>query len=153
MLNDPLCEFPQTPAKTMCAYLAKRPLMLIALFVSLVFMQSKGQNATDQQRGKFLFHSCQAVLRLLDYSAKNYSLTQDNSSGQYCFGYIDGYTAFLINTKPTNVCIEGVNRISLIRQYTLFMKAHPQAMSAPKDWGLLQMLLDTYPCHSSLQPR
>ncbi len=121
----------------------------VTMILAIYFALGAGQHTIDRQHGASLYQSCLATIRLVDSSPKAIPSTQDGLAGQYCLGYLDGYIAFLLNTRPANVCVENTKRLTIVRQYVAYMRSHPAAMDAPKDWGLLQTLLDSYPCQSA----
>ena len=118
------------------------------MFFAFGLMLSGNNALIDPQRGSgaSLLLSCRATIRLVDTPKKAAPSVQDGLAGQYCLGYTDGFIAFLVNVPNSGICMETQNRLLFIRRYVVWMTEHPEAMAAPKDWGLLQAMKDMYPC-------
>ena len=112
-------------------------------------LMSLNAPASESATGSTLFHECQAWIRYADGSSKT---GDDFSLGEYCIGYVEGFTSGLLWSDAFHnvsglVCPpESSTFGTAVRIYVAYMEKHPKLMDENKYIGLFDSLRDAYPC-------
>jgi hypothetical protein len=115
--------------------------MLIPL-LALAFVGTT--DVPELQRGSALYRQCQASVKAIDEPDSPMYVF---ASAALCSGYIDGFADGL-EMGGHGVCLAGASLGTLARVYVAYMQKNPKMMDVEKSVGLLNALLDNYPCRS-----
>jgi hypothetical protein len=114
------------------------PLLLLSLAVP---------PSVDADNGTYLFHACQAYVRLLDAppTTTTESKFEDVTLANYCSGYMKGTLDVLV---PSGLlCPTDTTTVRTIaRVYVRYMESNPKLMDDPEYKGFLSSVVDAYPC-------
>ncbi len=108
--------------------------MIVPLLAVAMALQSSYAN----QRGSALYAHCQEAIRILD----NPSAGGDLQSATECTAYIDGFS----EAGGTLFCTDSASVATMTRIYVAYMQKNPKFLDQPKSLGLLESLMDSYPC-------
>jgi len=117
--------------------------MLIPLLAIGLSLATQNVTEANVNKGSSLFASCQAHIRVMDRTYKN--LGDDYAEGNYCIGYIEGFTTGDI-FGGGSICFTEASPGTLIRVYVAYMERHPKLLDEDKYVGLSDALVEAYPC-------
>jgi hypothetical protein len=106
------------------------PLLAIAL--------SAPTSPETRNLGSVLYAHCQEAVRILD----NPRALGDLQSATECTAYIDGFS----ESGGTLFCTDSASVATMTKVYIAYMQKHPKLLDQPKSLGLLDSLMDSYPC-------
>jgi hypothetical protein len=125
--------------------------MLVCLPLALLLLAKPAtpQSSTppDQTRtGLWLYHACQASIRVSDAISYDVLPTEVIRSGAECLDYFRGFMDAV--TVIPDICIDSeVTMGTLIRLYVSVMQINPKLMDARTVVGVYGTLKASYPCH------
>jgi hypothetical protein len=107
------------------------PILMLAMFA---------QNSPNPKSlGSALYAHCQEAVRILD----NPRAGGDLQSATECTAYIDGFS----ESGGTLFCTDSASVATMARIYVAYMQKYPKLLDQVKSLGLLDALMDAYPCH------
>jgi hypothetical protein len=109
--------------------------MIVPLLMSAMFAQN---SPNLNSRGSALFAHCQEAVRIFD----NVRAGGDLQSATECTAYIDGFT----DSGNSLICTGDASVSTMTRIYVAYMQKNPKLLDQPKSLGLLESLMDAYPC-------
>jgi Rap1a immunity proteins len=119
--------------------------MLAGIFLSIGMRSSFAQDVADEYgKGSWLFHQCQAYVRLLDNP--NSGNEADFHSGARCFDYLKGFVDGAMGNGQRPFCPGNATVETTVRIYVNYMQAHPKLLDDAKTTGILQAWREAYPC-------
>jgi hypothetical protein len=122
----------------------KATIVSLAFVVVMFTLCRTAYSQENENSGAWLFHSCQAHLRVID-SPEGVGQSSDLAPARRCVDYMDGLTnaAFL----SQKICMKaGTGADALVRTYVAHMKKNPELMDVAKGFGAFQALTNSYPC-------
>lgn len=103
-----------------------------------------GNPSTGQvEQGAYLFHACQASIRVMDSPTATES---DVSDGAFCSGYFHGFGDYNDMNTGSSICLGGASVGTSIRVYVAYMEKNPKLLDDAMIIGVIQALKDAYPC-------
>jgi hypothetical protein len=106
--------------------------------------QTGNSSAGQVEQGTYLFHACQASIRVMD--APNVGAS-DLHDAEFCRGYFRGF-GDLNDMRGSTICLSSASSGPTIRVYVAFMEKNPKLLDAPMIVGVVDALVDAYPCQA-----
>jgi Rap1a immunity proteins len=127
--------------------------MLATAVLALAMMQSPPNQIPENGRGERLNQACSISLRFTREPPTERTMAQAAESN-FCTGYISGFLDMLsITPKPHAICAQGAMMESVVTAYTGYMKRHPEHMGDTMVYGLMESLLENFPCPTDTPPK
>jgi Rap1a immunity proteins len=120
---------------------------MIPLFLVLAF-QSSSHNAVSPRAGdtgSFLYHACQAEIRVIDSPTGGESV--DKAQQPFCYAYIQGFVDGT-NAEGKSFCLQSATAETVTRVYIAYMEKNPKLFDLYKAEGVFRALSDAYPCNA-----
>ena len=109
------------------------------MLVPILMLTMLAQNSPDPKSlGSALYAHCQEAIRIID----NPRADGDLQSATECTAYIDGFT----DSGSALFCMDSSSVATLTRIYVTYMQKNPKLLDQPKSLGLLEAMVDAYPC-------
>ncbi len=100
--------------------------------------------APSFDNGTRLYQSCRASVRLMDGTQASGPELEDP---EFCRGYLSATTETYALFSGAGYCLPRSSTYgTLIRVYVRYMELHPKSLDEQRLGGLLDALLDAYPC-------
>ena len=112
--------------------------LLLPLVLSVHAQSSAADQAAATKRGLYLYASCKAIVRIAEGTAS----ASDVDKAEYCFGFLDGYTA-----GTGGVCVLATTGTAA-RVYVKYMDDHPKLMDEDSRLGFDLAMDANYHCSS-----
>ena len=124
----------------------------LALLIAVV-CHAQTNSAEDIHRGSYLFHSCQAAIRIMDLPT-NAGTEEDLEDSRFCQGYLSGFVDLAQLIPSSSICVgEDATAGTLFRVYVAYMEKNPKLMDASMIHGVILALRDAYPCPAIPRPQ
>jgi len=120
-------------------FLRLKSVILSAMLAPVLALAMFAQDSPNlNSRGSALFAHCQEAVRIFD----NVRVAGDLQSATECTAYIDGFT----DSGNSLICTGNASVSTMTRIYVAYMQKYPKLLDQPKSLGLLDALMDAYPC-------
>ncbi len=124
-------------------------LLSIPLFSERLASKAQGQTGNPDtgnvESGTYLFHACQASIRVMDSPTAS---EEDIRDGAFCAGYFHAFGDYNDMNSGSSICLSNARVGTSIRVYSAYMEKNPKGLDAPMIVGVIQALKDAYPCQS-----
>lgn len=117
----------------------------LALLLSVV-CHAQTNTAEAPRLGSFLYHDCQAAVRIMDAPSDTSGGVDDLQNAEFCEGYFNAF-GDINELIPSSICIDDATLGTVIRVYVTYMEKNPKLMDDLMIVGVMRALKDAYPCH------